>query len=64
MPKKLTALCVIVSLTIGTASCATTGTGVIDACRVWRPVSWSAKDTPQTIVDVKGNNVRRGAFCK
>ena len=33
------------------------------ACGVWRNVSWSSKDTPQTIVEVKVNNARRDGWC-
>jgi hypothetical protein len=42
-----------------------TGTGGTDlvACSVWRDVSWSSKDTPQTITEVKVNNARREGFC-
>jgi len=46
------------------AGCATTtGTGATDACAVWKPVSWSVKDTDQTIREVKSNNARRKAWC-
>jgi hypothetical protein len=45
------------------ASCSkTTGTGGTE-CLVWRSISWSAKDTPQTIEEVKLNNVRQKAWC-
>jgi hypothetical protein len=33
------------------------------ACAVWAPVSWSAKDTDQTIREAKINNARRAAWC-
>jgi hypothetical protein len=41
------------------------GIGATDpaACTVWRDVSWSSKDTPQTITEVKVNNARREGFC-
>ena len=32
-------------------------------CTVWRDVSWSKKDTDQTIVEVKQNNARREGWC-
>ena len=32
-------------------------------CQVWKNVSWSKKDTDQTIGEVKINNARRGAWC-
>jgi hypothetical protein len=42
------------------------GIGAIDpaACTVWRDVSWSSKDTPQTITEVKVNNARREGYCE
>jgi hypothetical protein len=33
------------------------------ACAVWRDISWSKKDTDQTITEVKINNARRDGFC-
>lgn len=42
----------------------TTGTAAIDACQFWKPVTWSKKDTPQTIEEVKINNARRQGWCK
>ena len=41
---------------------ATTATNK-SACAVWRDVSWSHKDTDQTIGEVKVNNARRDAWC-
>lgn len=52
------------SLTVILSSCKTMASGGTDVCAVWRPVSWSVKDTLPTIDDVKGNNARRGAWCK
>jgi len=34
------------------------------ACSVWRDISWSSKDTRQTIVEVKVNNARRQGYCE
>jgi hypothetical protein len=46
------------------AACKTTDTGVTDVvCGPWRAITWSAKDTPETIDEVKGNNARRKAWC-
>ena len=42
----------------------TTDTAAIDACIVWQPVSWSQKDTPRTIEEVKINNARWEGWCK
>jgi len=33
-------------------------------CTVWKDISWSKSDTPQTIVEVKVNNARREGFCE
>jgi hypothetical protein len=45
------------------ASCyKTTGTAET-SCLVWRPISWSSKDTPKTIEEVKLNNARQKAWC-
>ena len=38
---------------------ATSGT----ECSIWRPVSWSSKDTPATIEEVKLNNARQASWC-
>jgi hypothetical protein len=46
--------------------CATmTGTAGTNgaACDVWKPISWSQKDTDVTIAEVKTNNARRAGFC-
>ena len=37
--------------------------GISTACDVWKPISWSSKDTTDTIVEVKVNNARRNGFC-
>ncbi len=36
----------------------------LSACSVWRDISWSSKDTPQTITEVKVNNARREGYCE
>jgi len=56
------------------AGCATTGTGGIDTspCKAqvagqepaWRTLSWSRRDTLETVDQVKANNARRDAWCK
>jgi len=45
------------------ASCLQTTAIVGTECVVWRPISWSGKDTPQTIEEVKLNNARQKAWC-
>jgi hypothetical protein len=32
-------------------------------CAVWKDISWSSKDTTQTILEVKVNNARREGYC-
>ena len=46
------------------ASCSTTTVSNETSCLVWTPISWSSKDTPQTIEGVKLNNARRQAWCR
>ena len=51
-------------------SCATTGTGAISPqaveriCSAWPNVSWSRRDTAETIIDAKASNAARAAFCE
>jgi hypothetical protein len=58
----------LVTLSIfGLTGCATlTGTTGTNgsACAVWKDVSWSKKDTDQTITEIKVNNARRDGFCR
>jgi len=46
------------------AGCTTTTATVGTECAVWRPISWSLKDTPETVTEVKANNARRKAWCE
>lgn len=59
--------------TVLLAGCVTTtGTGGIRAnpeaanptavCHVWKPISWSSRDTDQTIAEAKANNAARKAW--
>ena len=48
------------------SGCATTTATVAtnaSVCAIWKPVSWSKKDTDQTITEIKVNNARREAWC-
>jgi hypothetical protein len=60
----------LVALALTLTSCATTGTGAIDAealeriCAAWPFVSWSVRDTPATIADARANNAAKAAFCE
>lgn len=40
-----------------------TSISATDVCKVWQPVTWSSKDTPQTVAEVKISNARRKAWC-
>lgn len=61
--RRLLTLPLLAVLPILLVACNQTATGETEVCSVWRPVSWSQKDTPETIDGVKGNNARRGAWC-
>jgi hypothetical protein len=53
-------------LTSTLTGCVTlTGTKEINTsvCQVWKDISWSSKDTTQTIIEVKINNARREGYC-
>ena len=51
------------ALQILLAGCQTTAIGGTEACSAWRSISWSSRDTPETVDGVKGNNARRAAWC-
>jgi hypothetical protein len=36
----------------------------LSACAVWKDITWSKKDTDQTITEIKVNNARRDAWCQ
>ena len=61
---KLPMILLLAVLLIPLAACNQTGSGGTEVCAVWRPVTWSQRDTPETIDGVKGNNARRGGYCK
>jgi hypothetical protein len=56
------------------SSCATTDSGatrgavgpaaVERICSAWPPVSWSSRDTEETIRDAKASNAARAGFCR
>lgn len=62
MRSTLKIICVATLLILPACS-TTTGTGGTE-CLVWRPLTWSVKDTPETIIEVKANNTRRKEWCK
>lgn len=64
MPRTVRMMLLAAALPILAAGCKTTASvGTEAVCAQWRGVSWSMKDTPETIDEVKGNNARRGAWC-
>jgi len=65
---KLATLCGLITLATLLQSCATTtdisapATNVV--CQGFEPISWSAKDTPATVAQVKEHNASWKALCK
>jgi len=57
---KLTLMLAAALLLVG---CKTMTGSVGTECGVWQPITWSSRDTPETIVEVKANNARRAAWC-
>jgi len=49
--------------TMGTEETAIDARSIAVICETWRPVSWSSRDTPETIREVKAGNAARKAFC-
>lgn len=55
-------------------SCATTDSGgtdravtpaaILRICESWPNVTWSSRDTPETVKDARANNAARRAFCQ
>ena len=62
MPWKPSAVLVMALLLAGCQT--TTGTDATSVCAVWRPISWSVKDTPDTTREIVLNNARRSGYCK
>jgi hypothetical protein len=56
---------VMLSLLLLTGCVTTTGTVATNSvvCSIWQPVTWSTKDTDQTIREVKVSNARRKGYC-
>lgn len=67
--RRLTTLALLsIGLTLTIANCA--GTMVIDAierrtvCAIFKPISWSARDTDETIRAVKAHNAAHKRTCE
>lgn len=54
----------LIFLLPGCASLTTTPATNSSVCDVWRDISWSKKDTDQTIGEIKTNNARREGWCQ
>jgi hypothetical protein len=60
--RQMMTLCVVPFLL--SACAATTGGVGKTECAVFRPVSWSVKDTDRTVTEVRAHNARRKAWCE
>lgn len=47
-----------------TRTAATETAIVSQVCRAWVPITYSSKDTAQTVLEVRANNAAREAYCK
>jgi hypothetical protein len=60
-------LLLVMLLTLPLTNCASlTATPATNGsvCNVWKDISWSKKDTDQTITEIKVNNARRDGWCE
>lgn len=51
------------SLTTTTRTKETDARITAGVCTVWKPITYSSKDTPQTQLEVRGNNAAQKAYC-
>lgn len=51
------------TLMLGACETTTTGSGARTECEVWVGITWSRRDTDQTIREVKANNAAHKAWC-
>lgn len=51
-------------LSIPLAGCNQTSGSGSSACSLWKAISWSKKDTPETVGEIKDNNAKQTEFCK
>lgn len=62
--RRLLTMLITAALPILSAACSPMASVETESvCAVWRPITWSSKDTPETIDGVKGSNARRGGWC-
>ncbi len=62
-PVRLFGLAMLLLIVPGCAMTTATVATNESVCDVWKPISWSQKDTDETIVQVKVNNARRNGWC-
>lgn len=63
--KQLKLVMLLTTLTATLPGCAVqTPLNGSSACTVWTGITWSPKDTDDTIRGVKENNARRQAYCQ
>lgn len=53
----------LTTLTGGTSAAVTEQSIAADVCRAWKAVSYSSRDTPETVLQVRANNEARKAYC-
>jgi uncharacterized lipoprotein YajG len=50
--------------TLSTQTAATDLTIATEVCGVWKPVTYSSRDTAETVTEVRANNASQKAYCK
>jgi len=66
LPLLLAMMCLLVAC----QSTPRTNTAAADAavtsgvCSAWQPVTYSSRDTPDSILQIRANNAARDAYCK
>jgi hypothetical protein len=53
----------LTTLTGGTDAAKTEQSIAADACRAWKPVTYSSRDTPETQLGNRASNAARESYC-
>lgn len=53
----------VTTLMLGACETTMTGSGERTECQVWVGITWSRRDTDQTIREIKENNASHKAWC-
>jgi hypothetical protein len=61
--RQMLALLLLITVTLMTGCSKTMATSGTE-CAVWIPITWSSRDTPETIKQIKASNARRKAWCE